>query len=204
MPGFGCQRSGPSGRRPRWPRAASRSLPRRSAPEPSAGRRRGTCPAPPDADAGRRAVGEDRRRIRPRRGQRLLGVDVLAGGDRRPRDGRVRDRRREDEDDLDRRVGQELLQGDGREARRAPTSAAARSASRSAQAASSIDGNGAHARQVQVRDVATADDPDPGRARRPPITRARAAGEPARRRGSSRLCRVAVDGGPRRRGRTRR
>jgi hypothetical protein len=70
----------------------------------------------PDADARLRRLGEDRRRIRPRRGQRLLGVDVLASGDRGPRDGRVRGRRREDEDDVDGRVGQELFQGDGREA----------------------------------------------------------------------------------------
>ena len=48
--------------------------------------------------------------------ERLLGVDVLAGRERLPRDRDVRERRREVEDHVDRRIGDQLVHAHDREA----------------------------------------------------------------------------------------
>ena len=89
-----------------------------------------------EPDAARGGGVDDRLRVGERRGQRLLGVDVLAGRDRGEADLRVADRRREVDDDVDRRVPEQVVEGQRPEAGLA-ASAAARAGSASVQATSS-------------------------------------------------------------------
>ena len=70
-----------------------------------------------EPDAARSGGIDHRLRVRERRGQRLLGVHVLAGLDRGEADLRVADRGREVDDDVDRRVREQVVQRQRAEAR---------------------------------------------------------------------------------------
>src|SRR3977135_1117770 len=65
--------------------------------------------------AGRRAAGARHRALGSIRGKRLLGVDLLAGGERLAGHGGVHERRRQVEDAVGRGLGDELVDADDRE-----------------------------------------------------------------------------------------
>ena len=154
------------------------------------------CPGAADHHAGRLTVREDLGGIGPVRGEGLLGVEVLARGDRRPRHADVGGRRGQVEDDLD--VGSASSASTPPPGSRLwPTAQppALRSGPRMLPARSSEPVATA---QVEVGDVPAADDPDP---RPDDVVTPRPAAQPATR--GTRSCPDGRPGGPRR-GRTRR
>ena len=93
----------------------------------SAIRRRGTCPARRQSQASRPGRLDQALAVLERNGEGLLVIDTLAGIERRLGNRGVGIRRRQIEDDLDRRVGEQF--GDGGTA--GTPYSAARSAARS-------------------------------------------------------------------------
>ena len=105
-------------------RPARRSRPRRSAGGRSGARRRERCPARSRRGGpSSRAASTSRLPSSKRDAERLLGIDVLAGGERLQADLDMRLRHGEVDDDLDRRIGEQRVDARRRQPelrRRAP------------------------------------------------------------------------------------